>query len=77
MSDNANPQDKTAYAHNMSHIQDMLIILSLLSLNTFCVKYYVSYRSQFSHLSFQLYVIERMIFETLSNLLEFPFDYIL
>ena len=29
-----------------------------------------------SHLSFQLSVIERMNFGTLSNLLEFPFDYV-
>ena len=29
-----------------------------------------------SHLSFQLSVIERMIFRTLSNLLELPFDYV-
>ena len=29
-----------------------------------------------SHLSFQLSVIERMISETLSNLLEFPFGYV-
>ena len=29
-----------------------------------------------SHLSFQLSVIERMIFGTLSNILEFPFDYV-
>ena len=30
-----------------------------------------------SHLSFQLFVIKRMIARTLSNLLEFPFDYVL
>ena len=30
-----------------------------------------------SHLSFQLFVIERMISGTLSNLLEFLFDYVL
>ena len=29
-----------------------------------------------SHLSFQFSMIERMIFETLSNLLELPFDYV-
>ena len=29
-----------------------------------------------SHLFFQLSMIERMIYETLSNLLEFPFDYV-
>ena len=29
-----------------------------------------------SHLFFQLSVIERIIFGTLSNLLEFPFDYV-
>ena len=29
-----------------------------------------------SHLFFQLSMIERMISETLSNLLEFPFDYV-
>ena len=32
--------------------------------------------STVSHIFFQLSVIERMIFETLSNVLEFPFDYI-
>ena len=29
-----------------------------------------------SHISFQLFVIERMISGTLCNLLEFPFDYV-
>ena len=29
-----------------------------------------------SHLSFQLFVIKKMISRTLSNLLEFPFDYV-
>ena len=30
-----------------------------------------------SHISFQFFVIEKMIFETLSNLLKFLFDYVL
>ena len=52
-------------------------------LSTLSVKYHVSCHSPrcetievVSDLSFQLSMIERMISKNLSNLLEFPFDYV-
>ena len=60
----------------------MLKILLVLSLNTLFVKYYVSCHFRrcdnpdYSHPSFQISVIEIMISGTISNLLEFPFDYV-
>ena len=60
----------------------MLIILLVLSLSALSVKYNVLVTLldvitlTISHISFQLFMIEIMISITLSNLLEFPFDYV-